>query len=336
MRFIDYTKIYVKAGKGGDGIVAFRREKYVPRGGPAGGDGGKGGDIIIEADPNLMTLQDFSYQKHYKAEDGERGKGDNRKGKDGESLVIKVPVGTIIRNAQTKEVIADLTKPYQRVVVAKGGRGGYGNTHFKNAQNQTPYVYTKGEEGEELWIELELKILADIGLVGYPNAGKSTFLSVVSNAKPKIADYPFTTLTPNIGIVKVEEFKSIVIADIPGLIEGASDGKGLGIEFLKHIERTKALMFIISSESFDSQEIRREFDSLREELKKFDESLLKKDFIITISKVDLIPDDIKEEFYEEVIEEFKDITDNIYFFSSMTKEGINQLLYALKKIVFEQ
>jgi GTP-binding protein len=236
--FVDHAKIYVKGGDGGNGIVAFRREKYVPKGGPAGGDGGRGGNVVFIADEGMRTLMDFKYRKHFKAGRGAHGQGKNMHGAWGEDLLVKVPVGTIIYDDDSGEVIADLTRPEQDVIVARGGRGGKGNARFANASNKAPSYSENGEPGEERWLRLELKLLADVGLVGFPNAGKSTFISRVSAARPKIADYPFTTLVPNLGVVVTRDKDSFVIADIPGLIAGASQGTGLGHEFLRHIERT--------------------------------------------------------------------------------------------------
>jgi GTP-binding protein len=281
--FIDFAKIQVKAGNGGDGCISFRREKFIPKGGPDGGDGGKGGDVIFMADENLHTLQDIVHHRIFRAQNGEKGLGQNSSGKNAEDIVIAVPVGTIVKNSTANFVLADLVKNRQEVIIAKGGHGGYGNSHFKSPTNRTPRQCTPGKAGEEKLISLELKVLADVGLVGFPNAGKSTLLASVSAAKPKIANYPFTTLSPNLGIVKVKEFKSLVVADIPGLIEGAHEGKGLGVQFLKHIERTKVLAFLIDVQSGD---LEKDYMTLKTELKQFNSELLKRKRIVVLTKID--------------------------------------------------
>lgn len=281
MNFIDYAKIDVKAGNGGNGCIAFLREKFRPKGGPCGGDGGHGGSIVLKTDSNLTTLQDLTYNKKYKADDGEHGKGKNMHGKNGSDVLIKVPIGTIVKDVENKNIIIDLNKKNQSIVIAKGGNGGFGNARFKTKNNTAPRKANQGLVGGEVKLALELKILADVGLVGFPNAGKSTFIKSISNAKPKIADYPFTTLTPNLGIVKYAEYKTFLVADIPGIIKGASEGKGLGIQFLKHIERTKILVFIID---INSKELVDEYLCLCEELKKYNKSLLKKPQLVFISK----------------------------------------------------
>ncbi len=286
--FIDSAKIFVKAGDGGNGVVSFRREKYVPKGGPDGGDGGNGGSIILQADRNLSTLLDFRYKAHYKAERGRHGQGARKTGLSGKDVIIKVPCGTIVKDAETNHVLGDLTQHGETLVVAKGGRGGRGNQHFATPTNRAPRYAEPGQSGEERTLILELKLLADVGLVGFPNAGKSTLISVISAAKPKIADYPFTTLEPNLGIVPYRDYQSFVVADIPGIIEGASEGKGLGLRFLKHIERTKVLAILIPCTSPD---IKREYQILTNELRKFSEGLATKPKVIVISKMDLAPED---------------------------------------------
>ena len=285
MKFIDHAKISVKSGKGGDGCIAFLREKFRPKGGPSGGDGGNGGSIIFISDSKLTTLQDYSYKKQYFAKPGENGKGKNMHGKNAENIILKVPVGTIIKDLNNNKIIHDFKNEDEKITICKGGNGGCGNARFKSNKNPAPRIANDGEQGTLLDLELELKVLADVGLVGFPNAGKSTFISSVSNAQPKIADYPFTTLIPNLGIVKYDEYKSFVMADIPGLIEGASDGKGLGIQFLKHIERTKILVFMID---LNSEDIIKEYNLLNKELKLFDKELLKKPSIILLTKLDAI------------------------------------------------
>ncbi|HOM72630.1 MAG TPA: GTPase ObgE, partial [Armatimonadota bacterium] len=273
MQFVDQVEIHVKAGDGGNGIVAFRREKYIPRGGPAGGDGGRGGDVIIQADEALNTLVDLRYKRNYKAERGGDGGSNNKTGRDGNSLVIRVPVGTIIRDKETGKVIADLVEHEQSAVVAEGGRGGHGNAHFATSTLQTPRFAENGDPGEELDLVLELKLLADVGLVGFPNVGKSTLISRMSAAKPKIADYPFTTLAPNLGVVRVNEFKSFVMADMPGLIEGAHLGAGLGHQFLRHIERTRLLVHILDVSGATGRDPLHDFDVINDELVSFNPAL---------------------------------------------------------------
>lgn len=287
--FIDNVKIHIKSGDGGNGCVSFRREKYVPRGGPNGGDGGKGGSVIFKADSSLSTLIDFRYKRHYKAGSGKHGMGGDKTGKNGDDIIIKVPCGSILKELPSGEILADLTSNGQEFIAAKGGRGGRGNTHFATPTNQAPRNAEPGEKGEEKDIEIELKLLADVGLVGLPNAGKSTLLSKISAAKPKIADYPFTTLNPILGIVRYKDFSSFVAADIPGLIEGAHEGKGLGIRFLKHIERTKVLVFLIDSTLIAEKKNKKEdYETLINELGSFDKSLLDKPRIVCFTKVDAI------------------------------------------------
>ena len=281
--FIDQAEIHVQSGKGGDGMVHFHREKYVPRGGPDGGDGGRGGDVILEVRPTLNTLAAFRHTIRYVAEDGKGGGTNNKFGKSAENLVIPVPPGTVIYDAHTGDLIGDLTAPDQRLVVCKGGRGGRGNTHFKNSINQAPRTAEKGEPGEEKRLRLELKLIADIGIVGVPNAGKSTLLSVLTNAKPKIAPYPFTTLEPNLGVANVDEETTVVLADIPGLIEGASHGAGLGHDFLRHVQRTRVLIHILDGLSADPLA---DFSQINTELALFDPNLAKKPQIVALNKID--------------------------------------------------
>ena len=289
MRFIDQTVINIKAGDGGHGCIAFLREKFRPNGGPCGGDGGKGGNIIFSSSSQLSTLEDLPKNYHFKAKNGQHGQGKNCHGKNGTDYTIKVPVGTIIRNSKTSYVIHDFKKDNEEVIIAKGGNGGFGNARFKTKNNVTPKIANDGETGEELSLELELKVLADVGLVGFPNAGKSTFISKISNSKPKISDYPFTTLTPNLGIVKYGEYKSFVVADIPGLIEGASDGKGLGNQFLRHIERTRVLAFIIDS---NSENIIEDYNILTKELFNHNSNLEKLPRLLFLSKTDINQDNL--------------------------------------------
>ena len=314
--FVDYVKIYCRSGKGGRGSSHFRREKYIPRGGPDGGDGGEGGSITFRGDRNYWTLLHLRYQRHILATHGESGAGKGSSGKKGESRVIDVPCGTVIYDALTGEYLCDITDHGEEVVLLKGGRGGQGNTHFKTSTNQAPRYAQPGEPFEERWIILELKLLADVGLVGFPNAGKSTLLSVVSAAKPKIANYPFTTLAPNLGIVSYRGNKSFVMADIPGIIEGASEGKGLGIRFLRHIERNSLLLFVIPA---DADDIKAEYNILLNELTQYNPELADKKRLLAISKTDLLDDELKEAISE-------DLPDIPYvFISAVTNSGLTEL-----------
>lgn len=286
-KFIDEAKISVRSGNGGNGCLSFRREKFVPKGGPNGGDGGKGGDIIIAADENISTLIDFKYKKHYIAQRGEHGKGKNQHGRNGEDLVIPVPVGTVVKDSNTGQVIADVTRNEQKVTIAKGGRGGRGNARFATSTNQAPRYTEPGEEGKELVLSLELKLLADAGIIGFPNAGKSTLISRISAAKPKIADYPFTTLVPNLGVVRLEEGRSFVIADIPGIIEGAHEGTGLGIRFLKHVERTRLLVHLLDLSPVSGRNPANDYEVMNRELEKFSPELAMKPQLVVLNKMDI-------------------------------------------------
>ncbi len=290
--FIDTAEIEVESGKGGSGIVSFRREKYLPKGGPDGGDGGKGGDIVLTADESLHTLMDFRYKRKYRAKNGRPGEGSNRTGAGGESRTIRLPVGTVVFDADSGETLCDLTERNQRFTAAKGGKGGRGNAYFKSPVNRAPRNFQPGEPGEAKRLRLELKLLADVGLVGLPNAGKSTLLARISAARPKIADYPFTTLIPNLGIVRLKEYSSFTVADIPGLIEGAHLGKGLGDEFLRHIERTKLLLFLVD---ITSNNIKKDYHTLISELENFDPKLAQKPRLLALTKADLLPE-IPNEF----------------------------------------
>ncbi len=286
--FIDEATIVVKAGRGGNGCLSFRREKFVPKGGPDGGTGGKGGSVIIRADKQLSTLMDYRYQRAYRANNGHHGQGSNKTGRNGEDIVLRVPCGTVIKDAEANTIIADLVEDNDEIIVAKGGKGGKGNGEFATSTNQAPRKTENGVDGEERTVQLELKLLADVGFVGFPNAGKSTLISRISAAKPKIADYPFTTLVPNLGIVRIGEYKSFVVADLPGLLEGAHEGKGLGIQFLKHIERTKILVFLI--ECF-SEDIKQQYKILLNELEQFNPEMLEKPRIVAITKIDSISEE---------------------------------------------
>jgi GTPase len=286
--FIDRVVVRVKAGDGGSGIVSFRREKFVPLGGPDGGDGGRGGDVIVRADKNLNTLLDYTYRDSWSADSGEHGSGNNKSGRSGGDVVLPVPPGTIVRDAGTNELLGEILDEGDEIIVAKGGRGGKGNAYFVRATHQSPREFQPGEDGEARSLELELKLIADVGLVGQPNAGKSTLLSVISAARPKIADYPFTTLSPNLGVVQMPGQRTFVVADIPGIIEGAHEGRGLGLQFLRHIERTRVLAFLIPVDSMDWQA---EYDQLRRELETYSTELAQKPFCVVFSKMDLLGED---------------------------------------------
>lgn len=324
--FIDQANIYIKAGDGGDGIVAFRREKYVPDGGPAGGDGGKGGDVVFQVDEGLHTLMDFRYNRHFKAEKGENGMSKGKHGRAAEDLVVPVPPGTVIKNEDTDQVIADLTEDGQKIVVAHGGRGGRGTSRFASARNPAPNISENGEPGDDFNLILELKLLADVGLVGFPSAGKSTFLSAVTAAKPKIAAYPFTTITPNIGVVALEDGRSFVIGDMPGIIEGAAEGVGLGLQFLRHIERTKVLLHILDMSGLEGRDPFEDYQTIQEELEDHDPKLLKKPQLVIANKMDM-PDSAAhlEAFKEKMAELNADY--ELYEISALQREGLKAVLY---------
>ena len=328
--FTDYVKIIVKSGDGGNGAVSFRREKYVAAGGPDGGDGGKGGDVYFTVDPDANTLINFRFMKKYKAEDGKNGEGNHRYGKSAEDLYIKVPLGTIIKDAQTEEILADLSEKGQTEMVFQGGRGGKGNSHFATSTRQAPSFSQDGEKGIEKEIILELKLLADVGLIGFPNVGKSTFLSVVTSATPKIADYHFTTLEPNLGVVKSEYGDSFVIADIPGIIEGASQGTGLGLQFLRHIERTRLLLHFIDVSGTEGRNPVEDFKIINEELKKYSEKLSKRKQIIVANKIDSMQD---EELFLELAKLAKKNKMEIFKISAATGEGIKELITHVTEVL---
>ena len=321
--FTDYVKIIAKAGNGGNGAISFRREKYVAAGGPDGGEGGKGGDIYFEVDPDSNTLIDFRYNKKFKAESGKNGEGGNRYGKSGQDLYIKVPIGTIVRDANTNEILADLSESRQKALILKGGRGGKGNSHFATSTRQAPRFAQDGEKGEERELILELKLLADVGLIGFPNVGKSTFLSMTTSATPKIADYHFTTLEPNLGVVKTEYGDSFVIADIPGIIEGASEGTGLGIQFLRHIERTRLLLHVIDVSGSEGRNPVEDFYTINNELKQYSEKLSKRKQIIVANKIDVMQD---EELYKELEKVAKENNMEIFKISAATNQGVSELI----------
>lgn len=323
--FIDYAKIEIKAGDGGSGAVAFRREKYVPKGGPSGGNGGNGGNVIFEAHHNLQTLLDFQYKRRYSAGDGDNGGNSLKDGKSGDDIIIKVPVGTVVKDIETEEVLFDLDEDGKRIIAAKGGKGGKGNSNFATPTNQTPRYAEPGRPGEEKKLILELKLIADIGLVGFPNAGKSTLISVISAAKPKIADYPFTTLEPNLGIVRYKDYQSFVVADIPGIIEGAHEGKGLGIKFLRHIERTKILLFLID---ITSENYKKDYNTLLNELSQYSETLAQKKRIVALSKADLTEEEMLKKVKKAKI---KNYDGHLFVISSATKYGLSELIDYLWK-----
>jgi GTPase len=315
--FIDYVKLCSRSGAGGAGSAHFRREKHVPKGGPDGGDGGRGGHIKLRGNAQLWTLLHLKYKKHVIAENGDSGSGGLKSGAQGEDIILDVPLGTIARNAETGEKMLEITEDGQEEILTPGGRGGLGNNHFKSATNQAPHYAQPGEPGKEEWVVLELKLLADVGLVGFPNAGKSTLLATVSAAKPEIADYPFTTLVPNLGVVSYRDYKSFVMADIPGIIEGAAEGKGLGIRFLRHIERNSILLFLIPA---DSQDIEKEYNILLNELKKYNPELLDKKRLLAVSKSDLLDEELEKEIASTLPENLPCV-----FISSLTTKGIDKL-----------
>jgi len=318
MKFLDQVKIYIKAGNGGDGSPSFRREKFIEFGGPDGGDGGKGGSVILKAEQNLNTLIDFRYQQHHKAKRGENGAGQNRTGKSGEDLILKVPIGTQVFEEDNKTLIYDFTKISEEFVAAAGGKGGLGNTRFKSSTNRAPRKFTKGTQGEEFTIWLQLKTIADIGIIGLPNAGKSSLLASVTNANPKIANYQFTTLNPNLGVASYDD-KEITIADIPGLVEGAHKGTGLGIQFLKHIERCKSLLHLID---ITSEDLKKSYQQVKNELKKYSNKLTKKKELIVLNKIDLI--DEKE--VNHIIKDFKKNTKSeVVAVSTFNKSSVSKI-----------
>ena len=328
--FTDYVKIIAKAGNGGNGAISFRREKYVAAGGPDGGDGGKGGDVYFEVDPDSNTLIDFRYNKKFKAENGKNGEGAHKYGKSGEDLYIKVPIGTIVRDAKTNRVIADLSTKGQKELILAGGRGGKGNSHFATSTRQAPRFAQDGEKGEEKELILELKLLADVGLIGFPNVGKSTFLSMTTSATPKIADYHFTTLEPNLGVVKTEYGDSFVIADIPGIIEGASEGTGLGLRFLRHIERTRLLLHVIDVSGSEGRNPVEDFYTINKELKKYSEKLSQRKQIIVANKIDAMQD---KKMYDELEKVAKDNDLEIFKISAATGEGVSALIKHVAEIL---
>ena len=323
--FVDYIKIYATSGKGGQGSMHLHREKFITKGGPDGGDGGRGGHIILRGDKNMWTLFHLKFKRHFRADPGGSGSGSRSTGSDGADVYVDVPLGTIVRDADTDEVILEITEHQKEVVLLRGGKGGLGNWHFKSSTNQTPRYSQPGMDGVEAWLRLELKLLADVGLVGFPNAGKSTLLSVLTSAKPKIADYAFTTLKPNLGIVEHRNHQTFVVADIPGIIEGAAEGKGLGHRFLRHIERNSTLLFLIPA---DSDDINKEYAILLNELKKHNPELLDKDRLLAISKSDMLDDELKEEIAADLPEGIETL-----FISSVAESGLQELKDKLWKML---
>jgi GTP-binding protein len=321
--FIDYTEVYIKAGDGGNGAVSFRREKYIPNGGPDGGDGGNGGDVIFKVDPGLRTLIDFRYKRKYIAESGEKGGKKNMSGKGGAGLVVRVPQGTLVKEKETGRIIADLSKEDQQEIIAHGGKGGAGNQHFATPTRQIPNFARSGSPGEELTVMLELKLIADVGLLGFPNVGKSTLLSVVSSAKPKIANYQFTTITPNLGVVSLGEGESFVMADIPGLIEGAHEGVGLGHNFLRHVERTRLLIHVIDIAETDGRDAISDFDVINRELELYDPELAKRPQVIAANKIDALSDNEKLESFKT---EMQNRGYKVFEISAATNQGIEPLI----------
>jgi GTP-binding protein len=321
VNFIDYVKIYTKSGSGGAGSAHFRREKFVPKGGPDGGDGGRGGHIIIKGNKQLWTLLHLKYRKHVIAGNGVNGAGNLKQGADGRDEILEVPLGTVARNEDSNKIITEIIEDGQVSIITPGGKGGLGNDHFKSATNQSPRYAQPGEPSVEQTVILELKVLADVGLVGFPNAGKSTLLSVLSAAKPKIADYPFTTLVPNLGVIPYRDYKSFIMADIPGIIEGAAEGKGLGIRFLRHIERNAVLLFMIP---VDTNDITKEYKILLNELEEYNPELLDKHRILAITKCDLLDEELKEEIRKEIPSDIQS-----FLISSVTEEGLSEIKDAL-------
>ncbi|MGI8639893.1 MAG: GTPase ObgE [Pyrinomonadaceae bacterium] len=321
--FIDRVKIRIKAGDGGDGVTAFRREKFIPRGGPSGGDGGKGGDVRLESDEGFNTLLHLRYNPEHKAERGRHGEGSNRHGKDGEDTIVKVPIGTQVFDAESEELLYDFTEAGQRFLAAKGGKGGWGNQHFATPTRRAPRYHYTGRPGEELELQLELKLIADVGLVGFPNAGKSTLISVISAAKPKIADYPFTTLEPNLGVVDMGEFKTFVVADIPGLIEGASEGAGLGDRFLRHVERTKFLLHLVDVSSISGRDAVEDYEIINRELANYNPELAERPQIVVATKIDALDE---PERLESLRKRAKKDRKPFFAISAVTNQGTRELV----------
>lgn len=334
MKFIDEAKIYVKAGDGGNGVASFRREKYIPMGGPDGGDGGRGGHIYAVADRNINTLVDYRYSRKFLARRGENGRGSDCYGATGDDIILRVPVGTVIADLNTGELMADLSQDGMRVMIARGGKGGLGNIHFKSSINRAPRKCTQGEPGEEFELKMELRVLADVGLLGLPNAGKSTFIRAVSAARPKVADYPFTTMHPNLGVVRVDDNRSFVIADVPGLIEGAADGAGLGIRFLKHLQRTRVLLHLVDLAPFDPDaDPVHDAVAIVKELEKHDPTLVAKPRWLILNKLDLIPEEERQERVDTFLSAYREISgfDGPHFaIAAISGEGCKEITYAIQ------
>jgi GTP-binding protein len=326
--FIDRVKVKIKAGDGGNGVTAFRREKFVPRGGPSGGDGGRGGDVWMEADEGLNTLLHLRYNPEHKAERGHHGEGSNKSGKEGEDITVRVPIGTQVFDVETEQLLFDFTEHGQRFLAAKGGRGGFGNAHFATSTNRAPRYHQEGGIGDEYELQLELKLIADVGLVGFPNAGKSTLISVISAAKPKIADYPFTTLEPNLGVVDLGEYKTFVVADIPGLIEGASEGAGLGDRFLRHVERTKLILHLVDVSSISGRDSLSDYEIINRELANYNADLATRPQIIVATKIDALDD---PERLENLREQAKNDGKDFFAISAVTNQGTKELVAAVAK-----
>lgn len=335
MRFVDEASIRVTAGNGGHGCVSFRREKYIPKGGPDGGDGGDGGDVWLEGDSGLNTLADFRHARHFKAKNGQPGAGRQRTGKSADDVTVRVPLGTIVRNVETDELIGEVLDHGQRLLVARGGHGGKGNIHFKSSTNRTPRQSTPGTPGEERGLHLELKVLADVGLLGFPNAGKSTLISTVSGARPKVADYPFTTLHPNLGVVSLEPGRSFVIADIPGLIEGAAEGAGLGIQFLKHLQRTGLLLHLVEIAPVDGSDPAEQVRALERELARFSDELAGRERWLVLTKIDQLDDELVRDTAAEIIEKL-DWRAPWYAVSSVARKGLDRLSWDVMNYLEEQ
>ena len=333
--FVDKAKIFIQSGKGGDGHISFRREKYVPNGGPDGGDGGKGGDIIFKVDEGINTLSDFHYGGKYKAENGENGNKRRCHGKNGADLIIKVPEGTVIKESTIGKVIADMSGDNREAVILKGGKGGNGNMHYATSTMQAPKYAQPGQPAIELEVLLELKVIADVGLVGFPNVGKSTFLSKVSNAKPKIANYHFTTLTPMLGVVDLDGAKGFVVADIPGLIEGASEGAGLGHEFLRHIERTRMMIHVVDAASTEGRDPLEDLEAINNELKNYNADITKKIQVIAANKVDMLPEGEDAEIIKKIKEKYEPLGVKVFATSTLTGKGIKELLYYVSRTLSE-
>lgn len=334
MKFIDEVKIHVKAGKGGDGCLSFRREKFIPFGGPDGGDGGDGGSVYLQADASLNTLIDYRFQRHFQAKNGRPGAGADCTGASGDDLVLKVPVGTLVYNVATDELLGDLTRDGQKLLVAQGGFHGLGNTRFKSSTNRAPRQTTKGSLGDERELRLELKVLADVGLLGLPNAGKSTLIRAISAARPKVADYPFTTLHPNLGVVRVGDLRSFVVADIPGLIEGAAEGAGLGIRFLRHLDRTRVLLHLIDVAPLDGSDPIEAAKVIVNELEKYSPELAERPRWLVLNKVDQLPEDEREKHCKAIIKKLK-WKGNVFYISALKKEGTDQLCYDIMEFLEE-